>query len=95
MEKKIQFETFRALGTYEQIQMTQKEPSSFNGWIRIRKYRVTVEPIDEPKDVLQERLQALWDNCDNHHHCSPIRAEAKKLGYELKGNAGNKLKRNQ
>ena len=58
-------------------------PSSFNGEVSIRKYRVTVELLDEPKEVLAERLLGLWRHCDNHHHVDPLRAEARKLGIEL------------
>ena len=86
----ISFETFRKIGSYEQSNLMEKEPSAFNGWVRIVKYKVTVEPIEESKEVLIDRLQKLWDECDNSHHWQPLQAVAKQLGYELQGYAGNK-----
>lgn len=84
-----QFETFREIAAYERNNLKQKEPSSFNGWVRIKRYRITVEEIEEPKEVLCERLQKLWDECDNSHQWESLKATAKNLGYELKGSAGN------
>jgi hypothetical protein len=90
---KIEFETFREIGSFEQSNITQKEPSSFNGWVRVVKYKVTFEEIEEPIEVYRERLQKLWDECDNMRHWDPIKATAKKYGIELTGNAGSKRKR--
>jgi hypothetical protein len=67
---------------------THNEPSAFNGIVRIRKKRITVEEVDEPIEVLCERLQKLWENTDNHHLYQPILTEAEKLGYKLKGEFG-------
>lgn len=91
--KKIQFETFRKLHEYEKNNLTNDEPSSFNGDVRIIKYRVTFEKIEEQQEVLEERLQKLWDECDNMHHFGPIKAKAKEIGYELKGTVGSKRKK--
>lgn len=85
----ICFETFRKIGDYEQQFLTKKEPSCFNGSVSFRKYKVTIEPIEEPKEVLAERLQKLWDECDNLHHWTPLKNAAREIGYELKGGAGN------
>lgn len=81
-------ETFRNPDGYWLNQIKQDEVSSFNGIIDIEKYRVTVEKIEEPIEILQQRIQYLWDVCDNHHYVKPIRDIAKKLNYELKGSAG-------
>jgi hypothetical protein len=80
---KIEFETFRKLIGYSLYDLEQKEPSCFNGDVRVRKYKVTIELIDEPKEVLYERLLNLWETCDNYRHKDPLRAEANKLGFEL------------
>lgn len=77
-------ETFRDPRGYWLRQIEQKEPSSFNGDVQVRKYRVTVELIDEPDDVIRARIQTLWDECENHHHWQPLKAMAKKYGLELK-----------
>ena len=51
-------------------------PTSFNGWVRVVRYRVTVERIDEP-EAEADRLRALWRACDNYHQRDPISAAAK------------------
>ncbi len=61
-----------------------KDPSSFNGTVSFRKYRVSVELMDEPKEVLIERIRELWKHCDNHHHWGPLKDAAASLGIELR-----------
>lgn len=93
-QSKIQtIETFRNVGSYELIQLTQNNPSCTNGQVRVMKFRVTVEPIYEPNEIIAERLQELWDNSDNHHEYYPLKQYAKSIGYELKGNWGNNRKK--
>lgn len=60
-----------------------REPSCWNGAVTIRRWRVTVEMVDESPDVLKARLLKLWRETDNHHHWTPLKAAAAKLGYEL------------
>ena len=60
------------------------ERTVFNGICLIREYLVTVTELDEPVEVLRERLLKLWES--KSHHSSDIlamEAEAKKLGIEL------------
>jgi hypothetical protein len=92
-EKIISLETFRKLGDYEMRNLTSNEPTCFNGIVSIVKYKITVEEIEEPKEVYEERLQKLWDECDNYHHWDSLRATAKRHGIVLQGNCGNKVKR--
>ena len=89
------FETFREIMKHDENNLTSKNPTCFNGWVKVKKYKVTVELINEPKEVLEQRLQELWDNCDNMHHWQPLKKVAGELGYILKGNAGNKLDKNK
>jgi len=89
----ISFETFRKIGSYEQSNLQSKDASCFNGVVNIRKYKVTIEPIEEPKEILAERLQKLWDECDNWHHWTPLKTIAMQIGYELKGDAGSMRKK--
>lgn len=86
-------ETFRDVRGYSLHSLMAHEPSCFNGYVCIRKYRVTVEEIDEPNEVLAARLQGLWDRADNHHHMRPLKAVAAQLGYELTGEFGNSRER--
>ena len=83
------FETFKEIGSYEKYNLISKEPSCFNGIVNLRKYKVTIELIEEPNEIIQERLQKLWDECNNHHNWEPLQNMAKKIGYELKDKAGN------
>lgn len=86
----ISFETFRKLSSYDISNIKKDEPSSFNGNIEFIKYKVTVEPVDETFEILSERLQTMWDKCDNFHHWNPLKAAAKSIGYELQGSPGSK-----
>jgi hypothetical protein len=76
-------ETFRKIGQYELGNLTSDEPSCFNGRVSIHRYRVTVEKLEEPDEVLKERIQKLWDECDNSHHWGPLQDAAKGLGLKL------------
>ena len=88
-DKIVSFETFRKIGSYELMNLTSTEPTCFNGNVNIRKYKVTIELLEESNEVLAERLQNLWDNCDNYHHHNPLKFEANEIGYQLKGYAGD------
>lgn len=68
-------------------------PSSFNDSVTFRKYRVTVELIDEPVEILQERLEKLWADCDNHHQWMPLENAARSIGYTFKGERGSNKKK--
>jgi hypothetical protein len=70
---------------------SQDKPSCFNGMVKIKKYKVTKELIQEPIEVLQERLQSLWDHSNNYHDHLPLANMAKSLNYELKGERGSKF----
>jgi hypothetical protein len=70
----------------------ENEPSSFNGFVRVEKYKVTIEKLDEPKQVICERLEKLWIEEKNYHHWTPLENKAKELGYTFKGKFGEKRK---
>ncbi len=88
------FETFRDIGAWEKGNLTQKQPDSVNGWVRVVKYKVTVEVIDEPIEVIHARIQELWDKCDNYHNWTPINNCAARYNYTLIGSAGSKKNKN-
>lgn len=80
----MEFETYRKLdAAYSIGDMKQDNPTCFNGMVRVKKYRVTIEEINEPIEVIQKRLQKLWDKSNNWHNWDPLQAEAKKYGLEL------------
>jgi hypothetical protein len=76
-------ETFREVWDYDIAQMTAAHPSVGNGKVSVRRYRITVEEIAEPVEVLAERLRTLWRKTDNHHYWDPLKREARKFGIEL------------
>lgn len=91
--KKIQFETFRKIGAYEIGNLRFDHPSCFNGSVSVKKYRVTIEEVEETEETVKERLKELWAGCNNHHHWDPLRREAEKYGLTLEiSNVGKKRK---
>lgn len=59
----------------------QTSPEAFNGMVFVERYRITIEKIEEPKDVLLQRLRELWETTErNHHLWGPIRQKALELG---------------
>lgn len=79
----MSIETFHDVGQYDLSRMSQDEPSCWNGIVRVRRYRVTAELIDEPVEIIHERLLKLWHDCDNWHQWDPLRGVAKEYGLEL------------
>ena len=70
-------ETFREPG-YSISGLRQEEPSCFNGIISVRRYRVTVEEIQEPDEVIAARILKLMAENNNHHHTYPLQIALKK-----------------
>lgn len=89
----ISVETFRNPTGYTLNSIIKNEPTSFNGVVDVIKYKITVEIVDEPIEIIHERLQKLWDECDNYHHWTPIREKAEFFNYELKGTPGSNRKK--
>jgi hypothetical protein len=81
--ERVVFETYRRPSAFSLDHFRQAVPGCANGEVSVRRWRVTVEPIEEPVEVLYARLLDLWERCDNHHHWGPLKAEARKLGCML------------
>ena len=79
----MSIETFRDVSGYSLQQWKQDTPSSFNGIVSVRKYRITVEEIDEPTEVIADRIRMLWRQCNNHYHWRPLEATAARYGVTL------------
>lgn len=98
MDKKtykiIEFETFSQIDYWEIGNLERKEPTSFNGSVNFKKYKVTIEEVIEPDEVYAKRIQKLWDECDNHHQWTPLKKAADSIGYILTGEVGKNRKRN-
>ena len=86
----VTIETYADIAGYALNAMAKFVPSCFNGVVSVKRYRITVEEIDEPQEVIAERLQKLWDESDNHHHYGPLKIYAQAAGIELIGDLGRK-----
>lgn len=88
-------ETFREVRDYELNGWgyNNEKPSCFNGSVSIKRYKITVEIIDEPIEIYQERLEKLWVECDNWHHWNPLKEAAASIGYTFKGECGSQRKK--
>ena len=82
---RIEMETMRQpwVTSREIRAMVAPTHDAFNGCVHVRKYKVTVEMIDEPIEVIQARIQDLWDNCDNSHNWNPLRYMGERYGMTL------------
>jgi len=88
-----QIETFREPSwELDNLSRNSPEPYCFNGIVAFKRYKITAEIIEEPIEVYQERLEALWANCDNHHHWLPLQAAASSIGYTFKSERGSQRK---
>ena len=84
LQKETQVKTFETFREFNDLgNLSQSEPSCFNGIVRVRRYEVTVREIPEKIEVIQARIQKLWDENKNHHRDKPLRAEGKKYGMDL------------
>lgn len=81
--------TYGEPSDHQLSRMCHEAPYCFNGWVGVRRWRITVEPISEPHHVLCARLEMLWRTSDNHHDMQPLRAAAKELGYTFTGEWGS------
>lgn len=93
MNKITVIETYKNLHTYDLERFKQAQVSCFNGEVSYRRYKVTIELIEEPVEVLKQRLQALWEVSDNMHHAAALQNAAKEIGITLVGSRGAKRKR--
>lgn len=87
----LSFETFKKFSFFEQNTMAQNQPSCFNGFVRFKKYKITIEEVEESDQVYAERLQKLWDDSDNHHDYEPLVKAAKSIGYKFTTPRGSNL----
>lgn len=55
----------------------RRGPSAFNSFVNVYRYRVTVERIEEPDEVIVERLLTIYRTSDNYHDREAAHAHAK------------------
>ena len=77
--KKVEIETFRDItSSYSINELVKKEPSCIN-FLQYRKFKITIEEIPEPKNVLIERLRSMLNNDSGHNRKNMINQEIKRL----------------
>ena len=77
--EKITFETYQNLTDgYSLNQLKKGEPSAIN-YLSYRKYKITIELIEEPKDVLIERLETMLLKTESYKQKDLIKSELTKL----------------
>lgn len=86
------FETFYAIDHATIRSLQRDAPYICAGSVSYRKYRVTVELIDEPKSILAERLEDMWANTTNCHHAEALHKAAKAIGIKLQLPYGKRKK---
>jgi hypothetical protein len=64
------------------------DPSCFNGSVDVIQYKITIEVVDEPIEIIHERLEKMWRECDNWHHWQPLETAAKKYNYQFQSKRG-------
>lgn len=71
---KTEFETFKDIGSYEISNLKKDTPSAIN-FVSYRKTKVTIELIEEPKEVLLQRLNDLLKQADSYTRKQMIKKE--------------------
>ena len=74
-------ETYQHMDAWRLDQLVAGAPSCLNGEVRVSRYRITVEPIVEPTEVLAARVVHLWRTQRyNQHQTLVLRAAGKLYG---------------
>ena len=82
VDERIEFETFRKPSWYL-LGAPCNEPNAINGRVDVIKWRVIVERVEEPDEVIRERIGELWNKCTNHHQWTSLREVGKHYGMVL------------
>lgn len=62
MSKKIEFKTFRDLTQPYFVTGNKIEEASFVNTLNYKRYKVTVEELEEPNEIYIERLEKILEN---------------------------------
>lgn len=82
MREKIEIMTFRPDGPLNGEIYDSLSPYVLNGRVFYRRVRITVEEVEEPEEVVADRLRMLLKS-RNMHHRGAVRDQARKLGIDL------------
>lgn len=83
----VVIETFKRPGYHDIRQYVDSPfdaPWCHNDSVGVRRYRITIELIEETEEVLAERVLSLWRGAANFRQVEPLRAEAAKYGLVLR-----------
>ncbi len=80
MEQTTQFETFKDFDKYDIGELKWYRPSCRNGDIHITKYRITIEVVEEPDEVIMDRIRRLWKETTNSYEREELLAVAQGYG---------------
>lgn len=58
-------------------------PQVGNGRVSVERFRITIEKVDEPPEVIHERIRKLWRTTKNYHHYDPLKRAAAQFGLDL------------
>ncbi len=81
----VEIETYQSPSSVAKELSLSDMPSVSNGILRFRKYRVKIELIEEPVEILHDRLLYLWDKCTNANDAERLRSVADALDFKLQG----------
>lgn len=51
---------------------SRKEPSVFNGMVNVEKFKITIERIEEPDEVIIQRCREMYNKEKNMHNRDSI-----------------------
>jgi len=73
-KEEIEFEFFDSNLPIWAIETLKRrnEPSSFNMGVNVKRYKLKIELIEEPKEVLVQRCKELYKKEDNWHNKESI-----------------------
>lgn len=80
-ENRIVFETFAPPESIYTDGIHWSEPTSHCG-VHVQRYSVTIELIEDPKEILLERLRTLFNGETHSHRQESLRREAIRLGID-------------
>lgn len=82
MEKRV-FETFREFDDAIIYNWTDPEPCCHCGKVYAKKYRVTIEEIEAPVEVMLKRIKELAGKIHNKSELRALKVLGEKYGLEL------------
>jgi hypothetical protein len=77
-----QIETFRPPSHINRRESDWNIPRAFNNYVMVKRYKMTIEEIVEPDEVVIGRLKKLYKETTNHYTRSSIASYAR-INYDI------------